>query len=548
MMEDNTEHTAPNTKPNPTNSRHKSHSRPSRLHNIPLNAILITFTVIVLAVFFGAQLVLTTGIFHPAGEIILADSLTEENINFINTNLPSDLTLASDVTIKYAESNVRYGDTHPAPEPSCDTSDDSSLCSDPEQIEYILYNILLPTTDWDNPEINISFASVWNSNLVSIWNLNKSQKLLKLDNAYFFDDMDQGAVFQYLQVSGQVEDVQKVTDILTSQIAAFPTQDEILSLAQTGVTALSRRMNAKLAQVGDATYFAEKIGSFLSSFDFTHTSNEASFSPLATSSNICSQPAMVDVFDTIGLDIVELTGNHNQDCGDDAAIATIELYEQLGIKTFGGGTTQDTAAIPLEIDAKDTHITLLGYNLSTGGYTLDDTPGANYYTKEKAQNDINAAKARGDTVIVDIQYYECNEYASTTEDATCDSASSAAGDQIGFFRELIDMGADVVVGTAAHQPQTFEQYHGGEIYYGLGNLFFDQSAWPGTTRSLVLVHYFLNNQLVQTRIVPTVYDDNFQTELMSDQDAANFLARLLKSQPAPLTDETDDTTSQNSTS
>ncbi len=547
-MEENTEHNAPNTKTNPANSHHKSHAKPSRIHNVPLNAILITFTVIVLAIFFGAQLVLTTGIFRPAGKVILDDNLTEENIDFINTNLPSDLTLDSDVTIRYISSSARYSDTNPAPGMPCIPSADPSLCPKPEKVEYVLYNILLPTTDWDNPEINISFASVWNSNLVSVWNLNKSQKLLKLDNAYFLDDMDQGAVFQYFQIGGQTEDVQKVADILTSQIAAFPTQDEILTLAQTGVTALSRRMNAKLAQVGDAKYFAEKIGPFLSSFDFTHTSNEASFSPLATSSNICSQPAMIDVFSEIGLDIVELTGNHNQDCGDDAAIATIELYEQMGIKTFGGGTTQDTAAIPLEIDAKDAHITLLGYNLSTGGYTLDGTPGANYYTKEKAQNDVNAAKARGDTVIVDIQYYECNEYASTTEDATCDSASSAAGDQVGFFRELIDMGADVVVGTAAHQPQTFEQYHGGEIYYGLGNLFFDQSAWPGTTRSLVLVHYFLEGKLVQTRIVPTVYDNNFQTELMSDQDAANFLARLLKSQPEPPADETDSGISQDSTS
>lgn len=241
---------------------------------------------------------------------------------------------------------------------------------------------------------------------------------------------------------------------------------------------------------------------------------------------------MIDAITSSNISIVELTGNHNQDCGDQAAIDTIAQYESLGIQTFGGGVSATAAAIPLEIDEKNTNITLLGYNLSTGGYTLDETPGANYYTEEKARADIAAAKERGDFVIVDIQYYECNEYADTNENTTCDYANSAAGDQIGFFRSLIDMGADIVVGTAAHQPQTYEQYHGGEIYYGLGNLFFDQSAWPGTTRSLVLIHYFWEGKLLQTRIMPTVYDQNFQTRLMATADASNFINRLMQARPA----------------
>ncbi|MGF2565636.1 hypothetical protein ACQUWZ_27715, partial [Ralstonia pseudosolanacearum] len=79
-----------------------------------------------------------------------------------------------------------------------------------------------------------------------------------------------------------------------------------------------------------------------------------------------------------------------------------------------------------------------------------NSPGANQYYEEKAVQDINAAKARGDFVLVDIQYYECSAYASEYEDATCDYANSAAGDQVGVFRHLIDLGADMVVGTSAH--------------------------------------------------------------------------------------------------
>ena len=233
----------------------------------------------------------------------------------------------------------------------------------------------------------------------------------------------------------------------------------------------------------------------------------------------------------IGLDIVELTGNHNQDCGDQAARNTIDTYVANNIQMVGGGKTAAEAAVPLQINQKGSGITFLAYNQSTGGATYDATPGANQYYEENAVAEINAAKERGDFVIVDIQYYECNAYASTYEDPICDRANSSAGDQIGFFRHLIDLGADVVVGTSAHQAQTYELYGNGAIYYGLGNLFFDQVWWPGTTRSLVLGHYFYKGKLLQTKLTATVYDNNMQTKLLDEETTKWWLTRLQSVRP-----------------
>lgn len=471
-------------------------------------AIITTVVVISLAIFFGVQLVTDSGVFHQPGEIIYAETATEQNRDFVTNNLPTDLELTENLVI---------GST--------------SLTQTSDNPTYLLYDVLVPVADFYSTTTDVSSEDAKKGILLSVWNLTPAQKLLSLDGKYYLDNLNEGALFEYLTFVGNTEDIEKVKNLLAEKIAALPTKDTILTLAQTGVTALSRRMNSRLDQIGNAKFFSEKIAPFLSQFDLTHTSNESSFSNNANGSNICSKPAMIDVLTDIGLDIVELTGNHNQDCGDQDAIATIDQYNNLGIQVFGGGKTSTEAAIPLQIDQKDSHITLLGYNLSTGGYTLDNTPGANFYTEEKAIQDISAAKERGDTVIVDIQYYECNSYVNTNEDPTCDRADSAAGDQVGFFRHLIDLGADIVVGTAAHQPQTFELYKDGYIYYGLGNLFFDQSAWPGTTRSLVLVHYFWNNDLIQTRIFPTIYDESFQTHLMDTTDAAAFIDRLTKVRP-----------------
>ena len=100
-----------------------------------------------------------------------------------------------------------------------------------------------------------------------------------------------------------------------------------------------------------------------------------------------------------------------------------------------------------------------------------------------------------------------------------------------FFRHLIDLGADMVVGTSAHQPQTYELYHGKPIFYGLGNLFFDQIYWPDTRRSLILTHYFDGQKYIQTRISPTIYDETLKTRLLNTAETQDFLNRLLHASP-----------------
>jgi len=486
--------------------------------HIPIWAFVILGLLIATIVFFTLQFVFHIGIFHT-GNIVYTDSVTAVDRDLI-ANATEDFTPDDDITISASQTFAAPSDPHT-----------------------LIFDILVPVTDFYNPLLEITTEqleklaagqTIDGVKLLSIWDLKPEFRLLSVDNEYYLDTHSSGAVFNVVSISGRDSDIEKITTLLSDTLQPVPTSDEILTLVQTGVTALSRRMNTAL-QNGDpetiATDFAKYIGPYLSSFDLTHTSNEASFSKSASGNNICANPAMINTLTAIGLDIVELTGNHNQDCGDDDAISTIDLYATQGIKTFGGGKTAALAAEPLNIDQKGTKLTLLGYNFSTGGYTLDNTPGANFYTEEQAAADITEAKEAGRQIIVDIQYYECNEYNNTDDSRVCDYANSSAGDQISFFRHLIDLGADIVVGTAAHQPQTFELYGNGVIYYGLGNLFFDQSFWPGTTRSLVLVHYFYQNQLIQTRIVPTIYDSTYQTKIMETSDASTFLKRLISARP-----------------
>ena len=481
---------------------------------------LAVFLVAAVAAFFTTRFILTHDIFgklfFTPGVVTYDESLSQAELDFLKPILEgtadSPVTLNHDVLISSTEGNY----------PAADVKD------------YLIYDILVPTADFYYAPGDISTADLATSEnvkLTSITQLEPSQKLLKLDGHYFFDDFKQGAIYHTLNFTSS--DPQEAMELVKPHLPDFPTKDNTLSLTQTGVTALARLMVAKLNSVSDATYFTKNIADYLSAADLTHLSNEVSFaSPCNGNSGsvvLCADPRMMNAITAVGADIIELTGNHNNDYGITANLETITKYEELGLKTFGGGKDEETAAKPLEINQKEAKITLLGYNQSTstkanGQGANGNRPGANIYSAEKVQADIAAAKERGDFVIVDMQYFECYSYPDYgAEMPSCDKPISG---QQELFRSLIDMGADMVIGTQAHQPQTFELYNGKPIYYGLGNLFFDQTYWPGTTRGIILTHYFVSGKYVQTRLAPTVYNQDLQVKLMNEEESTWFITRL----------------------
>lgn len=443
-----------------------------------------------------------TGIFFVPGEIICSVEVTEEECGFVKDVLGNTV-LKNDITV------------------SARNSYELSVAG-------YLYNIYVPVTDFYDKKQNIA-SSEKDITYIPLEDLSLEKKLLSLDGKYFLEDMTAGAKFRYLYFEG--EDISPLENILEKK--SFMKKSDILAFTQTGVTALSRRMNTKMYSVGSGEYFVSSaLADFLSKSDYVHTSNESSFSASANGGNICSDPRFLATLKKIHVNIVELTGNHNLDCGIMDAMNTIDIYKENGISVVGGGKNLTEAETPLEISKNNNNITMLAINYSTGGMTYGDTPGANPYNEELLTSQIMEAKNKNHFVIIDVQFNECNLYANDTEDTACDYADSSAPrdgfTQSAFFKHLVDLGADMVVGTSAHQTQTFELYNGKPIFYGLGNLFFDQTFWADTHRSLMLTSYFVNNKLINIRISGTNTDDDYVTDLMPEVDLENFLERLSK--------------------
>lgn len=492
---------------------------------------LITVLIILILIAGGALGVMlfiknNPNIIGKAGELTLDESLTEKEKTYL-----------SKVFEKYIGENPEEKLQHDV-KISAETTTARKTGDN-----LVLYDLTLPTVDFYDSELNVTSSEAESLTWVSLSEITPETRVVSIDDEYFFDTLDSGAKYRYLSLESPDTSESKnlISAALKNDKKVFPeNKDSILSFAQTGVTALTRAMTITLNDKagGNGAYFAEKIKGFLSAKDLTHISNEASFADNCKGStgtmSLCADWRSLDSITAIGTDIVELTGNHNNNYGTEANIKTIEKYHELGLKTVGGGINEEEAAKALELDEKGTKINFLAYNQSTstvanGELASGDHPGANGYSEAKAKADIEAAKERGGIILVDIQYSECYSYPDGyTEMPSCDAPISG---QESFFRQFIDWGADIVVGTQAHQPQTFEIYDGKPIYYGLGNLFFDQTYWPGTQRGYILTHYFVNDKLLNTRISPTFYDEKHQVYLTDEATSEKFIARLINSSP-----------------
>jgi len=320
--------------------------------------------------------------------------------------------------------------------------------------------------------------------------------------------------------------------------AANRDPEKMTVLMMTGVTALVRATAHRMETKG-LTYPAEKIGPLLSSADLTHISNEVSFysdcpfpDPGPGPLYFCSRPSYIEVLEASGADIVELTGNHNNDSaqvyGVDVVPETLELYRERGMLYYGGGLNLDEASRPALVEHNGNKLAFIGCNPAGPIYAwaTEDSPGAAPCEDYQWMKDeIARLRAEGYLPIATFQYFE--------------NYSNLAGPEMEvIFREIANAGAVVVQGSQAHTPKEMEFFNDSFIHYGLGNLYFDQmhvyqayltvgnQQIPTTRLEFVDRHVFYNGRHISTDLITLMLEDYAQPRLMTAEEREAFLTDI----------------------
>lgn len=401
--------------------------------------------------------------------------------------------------------------------------------------EYGLEVVLIDSKEGFVEEIGKDDSNI---GLISFNDLDHRMKVIPLDGKYYLDNSE-GSLKINLYSSVNEEDrfiLSVIQHNMNKSGDVSFDKSKLAKINMSGVVAIARNLAFKMESARDDAYAAEFIGDFLADADLTHISNESSFVPgckPTRSMAFCSHPKYIETLKKSGVDIVELTGNHNNDYGAKNSASSIEMYKELGWDYFGGGLNKDDAEKILYKEVNGSKMAFVGYNYydamlnNWGPLAKDNSSGANAYSEEKLKRDVEEAKKNADIVIVTFQFQECYSYPDGDVIYPICYKPLAVPDQKGTFRKAIDLGADIVVGTQAHQPQTFELYNDGVIFYGLGNLYFDQIVWIGTRQGLVLTHYLYEGKHIQTKLTPIYQDKDFKVRLAT-KEQGDLLLKLLR--------------------
>lgn len=294
-------------------------------------------------------------------------------------------------------------------------------------------------------------------------NGNKSQTLLLILAASFFM-----LLIYTLKFSPKIKQGSETTIMLTGDVM------------------LGRTVMTKSLDSNNPNYPFEKVSDELSEADIVFVNLEnpiVSNCPRNSESLIfCADPVMAEGLVAAGIDIVNLANNHSRNYGENGLFETVEFLDEKEILTTGLGEV-------VVKESKGIKYGFLGFDF------ISKTPRENDY--ELVTKSVDEV----DVLIVGVHWGA--EY-----------RSEPAEIQKQWAKELVEAGADVVVGHGSHWVQGVEYINEKPVYYSLGNFVFDQMWSEKTKKGLIMKLTFRNGNLIKEEKLPTYMSSWAQPEFI----------------------------------
>lgn len=294
---------------------------------------------------------------------------------------------------------------------------------------------------------------------------------------------------------------------------------KLTTVILTGVTALVRATAVGMDQRG-VLVPAEYLAPIMQEADILHISNEVPFAqecPPHTAGNylvFCSPENYMELLRFIGTDIVELTGDHFQDYGEEGMLFTLDLYANEGWPVYGGGKDIFDARAPVKLDVNGNKIAFLGCNAKSPNFARasETSTGAYHCHMDYMAQTVRDLKAEGYLPIVTFQHEEIY---------TWSPVAAIERD----FKIVADAGAVIASGSQSHVPHYAEFYGDTFFHYGLGNLFFDQYGLAENTDIGFLDrHVFYEGKYLGVELIPIRFIDKVQPRLMTAEEKTKTLS------------------------
>ena len=225
-----------------------------------------------------------------------------------------------------------------------------------------------------------------------------------------------------------------------------------------------------------------------------------------------ADPGLIDGLVDAGIDYVSLANNHIGDAGDNGILQTISNLKKRGLKFSGAGKDLTAARKPAIFDVNGTRVAILAYDAIAPGYhAATGEPGSSKLTIKAVEAGVKAARKSGSDIVIVFPHWG-TEY-----------RYSPFQNQQRLARQIIDAGADMIIGNHAHFAAAVEIYKGKPIWYALGNFVFDQTWSEPTMEGITLELTFQGAELRQIRMRPHIILDKAQPNFLDPAKDGRFV-------------------------
>ena len=269
-------------------------------------------------------------------------------------------------------------------------------------------------------------------------------------------------------------------------------------------------------------YPFEKIKDDLRKYDFIFGNMEApitvrgtAFTNKAYSFRV--KPGAALCLRDLKIDAVSISNNHLMDYGGEGMDDTISFLDGLNIRHSGGGKNLAASRRPARLKYGSTEIYILSYcnRPPSEYYASASTPGIAPLDIRMIREDIASYKTRDNIVLISLHW-------------GIEHTHEPLPEQVSAAHEIIDAGADGIIGHHPHWPQGIEQYRGRPIIYSLGN-FINGYYNPVEKNNIAVGLYFVGNRLEKIKILPVSGQNRkikFQPSVLTGKPADETLGLI----------------------
>ncbi|MBI5222745.1 MAG: AmmeMemoRadiSam system protein B [Candidatus Magasanikbacteria bacterium] len=285
-------------------------------------------------------------------------------------------------------------------------------------------------------------------------------------------------------------------------------EEKVASVLFLGDTMLDRNVAERAKENGADWLFSALAGEenrFFSGMDEIHANLEGPFadSRRQTSKSIAFRfdPALIPTLEKYNFSIFDLANNHTLDMGKQGFEEAKKNLQNAGLAFYGAQYGIDSL------------IREIG-GLKIGFVAFNDT---NVQVDvEKLKEEIIELKNNVDFIIVSAHWGEEYQFLKSNKH------------QQKLARDIIDAGADIIIGHHPHVVQEMEIYKNKPIFYSLGNFIFDQYFSTETQQGLA-VGLVVSESGWQSVYVFPLQSIQSQVKLMSGDSLNTFFVQFTQS-------------------